>query len=199
MIFMLYIFLYLLLHIYNKLHIFKYFQPFTQRQEKWPLHLKGLLPWCCERVPRWDAPVPSAWCTWTANALSPSSTKAVLSWLSKCKALNFSPELSKFGKLEDSTDSLKEDALDCSVNAKGQADLWERFGEALLSSFSAHLKKMLFFLFVGGHYAPCIFGRLLCEWQYREYLLKSAVGGPEARALFRFLERTLLCFCGACF
>lgn len=87
MIFTLYIFLYILLHVYNKLHIFKCFQPFLQQQEKWPLHLKGLLPRCCERVPWWDAPVPSAWCTWTAVALSPSSTKAVLSWLSKCKAL----------------------------------------------------------------------------------------------------------------
>lgn len=37
--------------------------------------------------------------------------------------LNFSPELSKFGKLEDPTDNLKEDALDGSVNPEGQADL----------------------------------------------------------------------------
>lgn len=199
MIFMLCIFLYVLLHIYNKLDIFKYFQPFLQQQEKWPLHLKGLLPCCGECVPWGDAPVPSAWCTWTAVALSPSSTKAVLSWLSKCKALNFGLELSKFGKLEDSTDTPKEGALDCSMNARGRADLRERFREALLCSFSAYLKKMLLFLFAGGHSAPCIFGRLLYEWRYREYLLKSTVGGPEARALFRFLERMLLCFCGVCF
>lgn len=138
MIFMLYIFLYILLHINNKVHISRYFQPFLQQQQKWPLHFKGLLPCCCEHVtwkhvPWWDAPGPSAWGTWTAVELSPSSTEAVLSWLQMqgfaFAPLNFSPELSKFGKLEDPTDNPKEDALDGSVNTEGQADFREQFGE----------------------------------------------------------------------
>ena len=89
-------------------------------------------------------------------------------------SLSSGPKLSKLGKLEDSTENLKEDALYSSLNAKGQADLWERFREvfAHLSIFFPYLEKMLLFLFVRGHSAPCTFDRLLCEWCSREYLLK---------------------------
>lgn len=126
----------------------------------------------------------------------------VLSW---CKvpgfvfaSLSFGLELSKFGKLKDFTANLNEDTLYSSMNAKGQADLWERFREgfARLSIFSPHSEKMLLFLYGEGHSAPRISEELLLTRCSREYLPKSTAGSPGPCSASKGM---LLYFCGVCF
>lgn len=200
MIFMLCIFLYILLHIYNKLDIFKYFQPFLQQQEKWPLHLKGLPPCCGERVP-WDAPVPSAWMHLNRRCTEPIKHKgSPFLAFSKCKALNFgSLELSKFGKLEDSTDNPKEGALTAAWTWEVRADLASdserRCSAASLPTWRRCCSSSLLEVTL----LPASLADCSMNDAYREYLLKSTVGGPRSQGPVPSPGENALCFCGACF